>query len=49
LNPSGQGGSLLLAILAGLLLPPTLALLGGLPSDRSGGSTRAYRPALLPG
>jgi hypothetical protein len=49
LNPSGQGGSLLLVILAGLLLPPTLALLGGLPSDRSSGSTRAYRPALLPG
>jgi hypothetical protein len=48
-NPSGQGGSLLLAVLAGLLLPPVLALLGGLPSDRSGGSTRAYRPALLPG
>jgi hypothetical protein len=48
-NPSGHGGSLLLAILAGLLLPPALALLGGLLSDRSGGSMRAYRPALLPG
>jgi hypothetical protein len=48
-NPSGQGGWLLLAILAGLLLPPALALLGRLPSDRSGASTRAYRPALLPG
>jgi hypothetical protein len=48
-NPSGQGGSLLLAVLAGLLLPPALALLGVLPSDRSGGSMRAYRPALLPG
>jgi hypothetical protein len=48
-SPSGQGGWLLLAILAGLLLPPPLALLGALPSDRSGGSTRAYRPTLLPG
>jgi hypothetical protein len=48
-SPSGQGGWLLLAILAVLLVPPALVLLGRLWPGWAGGRSRSYRPALLPG
>jgi hypothetical protein len=48
-GPSGQGGLVLLAILAALLIPPVLCLLGRLRPGCSAGRSRSYRPALLPG